>query len=115
MDKYGTLSDLLENWLTRKITKDNANIDQAVFIINLMQRYNENGLLDKDIYRKKSVFLGKMKDWIKQKKIIPKAKKQASSEKTLKITLTKIKNLVSKMQCICIHWSQIVKLFEDKH
>ena len=46
--KYGTLYDLLENLVTKKITVNSANADQISFIINLMNGYNESKLL---IYR----------------------------------------------------------------
>ena len=39
--KYGTLYDLLENLVTRKMTINSANDDQISLIINLMSGYNE--------------------------------------------------------------------------
>ena len=40
--KYGTLYDLLENLVTRKMTINSANDDQISLIINLMSGYNES-------------------------------------------------------------------------
>ena len=54
--KYGTLYNLLEDLLTNKINTGNANADQISFIINLMQEYNKNDLLDKETHKRKSVF-----------------------------------------------------------
>ena len=49
MKKYGTLYDLLDDLITRRITVDSANADQIAFIIGLKQGYNKNYLFHEKI------------------------------------------------------------------
>ena len=44
---FGTLYDLLKDWVTKKIYTDNAKVNQLSFIINLMHGYNKDDLFDK--------------------------------------------------------------------
>ena len=46
LKKYGTLSSLLEDLVTRKMTVNSVNADQISFIINLMHGYNEGEFFD---------------------------------------------------------------------
>ena len=56
-EKYVMLYNLLENLVTSKINIDNANAEQISFIINVMQEYNKNDLLDNETRKKKSIFV----------------------------------------------------------
>ena len=47
MKIFGTLYDLLKDWVTKKIYTDNAKVNQLSFIINLMHGYNKDDLFDK--------------------------------------------------------------------
>ena len=53
--KYGTLFKLLEGLVTRKMTVNNANVDQISFIINLIHGYDAGKLYN--IKELKSEFL----------------------------------------------------------
>lgn len=47
LKRHGTLYDLLQDVVTRKINIDHTNVEQLNFIINLMYGHNKNILLDK--------------------------------------------------------------------
>ena len=53
LKKYGNLSSLLEDLVTRKMTVNSANADQISFIVNLMHGYDEQKLFDSEALESK--------------------------------------------------------------